>query len=105
MLPEKSSQSEQRRVLERMRDFLEKDMRHVLDDRGIDASKYADTIEFTDPITNIQGKTQYLLAIQAIRLAMRPKVGRERMPMLLWERDDVTLSLVYIIAAKLAVWY
>jgi len=73
MLPEKSSQSEQRRVLERMRDFLEKDMRHVLDDRGIDASKYADTIEFTDPITNIQGKTQYLLAIQAIRLAMRPK--------------------------------
>ena len=32
-------------------DFLKADMKHLFDDKGVDKSKYADKVDFRDPIT------------------------------------------------------
>jgi len=48
------------------------DLGGILGPAGLDASLYAEDVEFSDPVTRIHGRTGYLLGIQALRVALDP---------------------------------
>eukprot|EP00958_Prasinococcus_capsulatus_P027262 scaffold5337_cov411-Prasinococcus_capsulatus_cf.AAC.9 len=48
------------------------DLPHLFDDIGIDTSKYADSVEFVDPITKYESIGGYLFNIQMLRRLFRP---------------------------------
>lgn len=75
MLTETSSRGRELAVLQEMKSRLERDLRNILTNRGVDASNYAETMEFLDPVTNIRGRSEYLIAIQALRVALQPEVN------------------------------
>ena len=54
--------------------FLREELPHLFDDRGIDASKYDERVQFEDPITkysSIQGGRLVSLVVQALSFARK----------------------------------
>ena len=47
-------------------------MPHLFDEVGIDTSRYADNVEFVDPITKYDNISGYLFNIQKLRRLFRP---------------------------------
>lgn len=53
-------------------EFLKKDLEHLFDDVGIDASQYEDVVDFRDPITRYSSLSGYLFNIAFLRRAFDP---------------------------------
>ena len=52
--------------------FLERDLPHLFDDVGIDATAYADAVDFTDPVTRYSSLQGYLFNIKALKSVFSP---------------------------------
>jgi len=53
--------------------FLEEDLGHLFDERGIDKSIYDDNVNFEDPITRYSSIDGYLFNIQMLRVLFTPE--------------------------------
>ena len=53
--------------LSQLATFLEEDLTHLFDERGIDKSVYADNVKFEDPITKYSSIDGYLLNINMLK--------------------------------------
>ncbi|GFR50703.1 hypothetical protein Agub_g12960 [Astrephomene gubernaculifera] len=54
-------------------EFLREDLKHLFDDKGIDASAYEAVVDFRDPITRHTSLAGYLLNIAFLRAAFDPR--------------------------------
>ena len=61
------------KFLERISGFLEEDLGHLFDERGIDKSIYDDNVNFEDPITRYSSIDGYLFNIQMLRVLFTPE--------------------------------
>ncbi|EFJ51522.1 hypothetical protein VOLCADRAFT_57138 [Volvox carteri f. nagariensis] len=53
--------------------FLREDLKHLFDDKGIDASAYEAVVDFRDPITRYSSLSGYLFNIAFLRAAFDPR--------------------------------
>ena len=56
-------------------EFLQRDLRHLFDDRGIDTSRYDADVEFEDPLSRYSTLEWYLRNIQ-VRTPLTPTPNR-----------------------------
>jgi len=59
--------------LREMSTFLEEDLKHLFDQKGIDRKIYADNVKFEDPITRYDSIDGYLFNIQMLRYLFTPE--------------------------------
>ena len=58
--------------MEKMQEFLRKDLVHLFDEQGIDKTMYDERVEFRDPITNYDTLDGYLFNIGMLRALFHP---------------------------------
>lgn len=67
---------------------LKEDLKHLFDDKGIDASAYESVVDFKDPITSFNSLEGYLFNIQFLRRAFNPKFELHE----IWASDDRSVT-------------
>lgn len=85
--------------LSEMSSFLEEDLKHLFDEKGIDKSIYADDVAFEDPITKYSSISGYLYNIQMLRYLFTPEFFLHD----IYEVNESTLETRWTMNMKLRV--
>ncbi|MCO5563142.1 hypothetical protein L7F22_016778 [Adiantum nelumboides] len=82
-------------LMQKLIDFLEEDLPHLFDERGITKEQYESRVDFRDPITRYSSVDGYLFNIQMLRYLFSPKFELHSVKQLTPERpEDHNIDLI-----------